>query len=99
MADGMKAEPRAVEYAVDATRRAGMEPKLSSIRGGTDGSQLTAKGLPTPNLSTGEHNPHSPLEWTCLEEMAIGRARAGGTGASLGEMMGRHDGIRRRDAD
>jgi tripeptide aminopeptidase len=31
---------------------------------------LTAKGLPTPNLSTGEHNFHSPLEWTCLEEMA-----------------------------
>ncbi len=30
---------------------------------------LTEKGLPTPNLSTGEHNPHSPLEWTCLEEM------------------------------
>jgi tripeptide aminopeptidase len=69
MADGMKAEPRAVEYAIEATRRAGMEPKISSIRGGTDGSQLTAKGLPTPNLSTGEHNPHSPLEWTCLEEM------------------------------
>jgi tripeptide aminopeptidase len=69
MGDGMKAEPRAVEYALEATRRAGMEPKLGSIRGGTDGSQLTAKGLPTPNLSTGEHNPHSPLEWTCLEEM------------------------------
>jgi tripeptide aminopeptidase len=28
-------------------------------------------GLPTPNLSTGEHNLHSPLEWTCVEEMAI----------------------------
>jgi tripeptide aminopeptidase len=69
MADGMKNEPRAVEFAVEATRRAGLEPKLGSIRGGTDGSQLTAKGLPTPNLSTGEHNPHSPLEWTCLEEM------------------------------
>jgi tripeptide aminopeptidase len=69
MADGLKAEPRAVEYALEATRRAGMEPKLGIIRGGTDGSQLTAKGLPTPNLSTGEHNPHSPLEWTCLEEM------------------------------
>ena len=27
-------------------------------------------GLPTPNLSTGEHNIHSTLEWTCLEEMA-----------------------------
>jgi len=69
MADGLKNEPRAVEYAMEATRRAGMEPKLGIIRGGTDGSQLTAKGLPTPNLSTGEHNPHSPLEWTCLEEM------------------------------
>jgi tripeptide aminopeptidase len=69
MADGLKNEPRAVEYALEATRRAGLEPKLGIIRGGTDGSQLTAKGLPTPNLSTGEHNPHSPLEWTCLEEM------------------------------
>lgn len=69
MADGMKNEPRALAYAVEATRRAGLTPKLSSIRGGTDGSQLTAKGLPTPNLSTGEHNPHAPLEWTCLEEM------------------------------
>lgn len=69
MADGMKSEPRAIAYAVEAMRRAGLEPKLGSIRGGTDGSQLTAKGLPTPNLSTGEHNPHSPLEWTCLEEM------------------------------
>ena len=46
-----------------------MEPIRSIIRGGTDGSRLTALGLPTPNLSTGEHNPHSPLEWTCLEEM------------------------------
>jgi tripeptide aminopeptidase len=69
MADGLKAEPRAVEYALEAIRRAGLEPKQGIIRGGTDGSQLTAKGLPTPNLSTGEHNPHSPLEWTCLEEM------------------------------
>jgi tripeptide aminopeptidase len=69
MAEGMKSEPRAVEYAMEATRRAGLQPKLGIIRGGTDGSQLTAKGLPTPNLSTGEHNLHSPLEWTCLEEM------------------------------
>ena len=41
----------------------------SGISRGTDGSQLTAKGLPTPNLSTAEHNLHSPLEYTCLEEM------------------------------
>ena len=69
MADGLKAEPRAVEYALEAIRRAGLEPEQGIVRGGTDGSQLTAKGLPTPNLSTGEHNLHSPLEWTCLEEM------------------------------
>ena len=39
------------------------------IRGGTDGSRFTELGLPTPNLSTGQHNPHSPLEWACLDEM------------------------------
>lgn len=69
MRDGIAKEPRAVEYAAQAVRRAGMEPTFRAIRGGTDGALLTEKGLPTPNLSTGEHNPHSPLEWTCLEEM------------------------------
>jgi len=69
MRDGIAKEPRAIKYAEEATRRAGLEPKFKIIRGGTDGSQITEKGLPTPNLSTGEHNPHSPLEWTCLEEM------------------------------
>lgn len=69
MRDGIAKLPQAVAFAEEAIRRAGMEPKRRSIRGGTDGAQLTEKGLPTPNLSTGEHNPHSPLEWTCLEEM------------------------------
>jgi len=69
MREGLDREPRAVALAVAATRAAGMEPSIDVIRGGTDGSQLTALGLPTPNLSTGEHNPHSPLEWTSLEEM------------------------------
>jgi len=69
MADGLAKEPRAVQLAAEAHRRLGREPKLTIVRGGTDGSQFTEKGLPTPNLSTGEHNPHSPLEWTCLEEM------------------------------
>jgi tripeptide aminopeptidase len=69
LGDGLKKEPRAIAYAVEAHRRLGRTPKLSIIRGGTDGSHLTAAGLPTPNLSTGEHNPHSPLEFTCVEEM------------------------------
>ena len=70
MADGMTREPRALSFAEEAMRRIGLEPKRTIIRGGTDGSRLTEMGLPTPNLSTGEHNFHSPLEWTCLEEMA-----------------------------
>jgi tripeptide aminopeptidase len=69
MADGLTKEPRAMAYADKAMRRAGFEPKFLSLRGGTDGSRLTELGLPTPNLSTGEHNPHSPLEWTSLEDM------------------------------
>jgi tripeptide aminopeptidase len=70
MADGLAKEPRALAFAQEAMRRAGLEPKLTIVRGGTDGSRLTEMGLLTPNLSTGEHNLHSPLEWTCLEEMA-----------------------------
>lgn len=69
MRDGLSVEPRALPKAIAATEAAGLTPNLAIIRGGTDGSRLTELGLPTPNLSTGEHNPHSPLEWTCVEEM------------------------------
>jgi tripeptide aminopeptidase len=50
-------------------KRVGLTPEFHSIRGGTDGSRLSEMGLPTPNLSTGMHNFHSPLEFACLEEM------------------------------
>ena len=69
MADGLPNEPRAVEFAKQAHDELGLEYRLSSIRGGTDGSMLTEKGLPTPNLSSGQHTQHSPLEWACLDEM------------------------------
>lgn len=69
MADGLKNEPRAVEFAVAAHQTLGREPKQTIVRGGTDGSRLTELGLPTPNLSSGQHNIHSPLEWACLDEM------------------------------
>ncbi|MCI0640369.1 MAG: peptidase T [Gemmataceae bacterium] len=69
MAEGLAKEPRAAAFAEEAIRRVGVEPKRTIVRGGTDGSRLTELGLPTPNLSTGEHNFHSPLEFTCLEEM------------------------------
>jgi tripeptide aminopeptidase len=69
MAEGLAKEPRAVALAEEAMKRVGLAPKRTIVRGGTDGSRLTELGLPTPNLSTGEHNLHSPLEFTCLEEM------------------------------
>ncbi len=69
MAEGLRKEPRALSFAEEAMKRAGLEPKRCIVRGGTYGSRLTEMGLPTPNLSCGEHNIHSPLEWTCLEEM------------------------------
>jgi len=69
MREGLVQEPRAIPKAEAAMKAIGIEPKRSIIRGGTDGSLLTAKGLPCPNLSTGQHNPHSPLEWASLDEM------------------------------
>jgi len=69
MAEGLAKEPRAVEFAEEAMKRVGLDPRRTIVRGGTDGSKLTELGLPTPNLSCGEHNLHSPLEWTCVEEM------------------------------
>jgi len=67
--DGLVHEPRALPKAEAAMLALGIEPKFGIIRGGTDGSLLTEKGLPTPNLSCGQHNIHSPLEWASLNEM------------------------------
>jgi tripeptide aminopeptidase len=71
MAEGLRREPRAVEFAREAHARLGRTAQLTVIRGGTDGSMLTAKGLPTPNLASGQHTPHSTLEWACLDEMVL----------------------------
>lgn len=69
MREGLEKEPRAVSYAIDAMRASGLEPTCKIIRGGTDGALMTEQGLPCPNLSCGQHNIHSPLEWTSLYEM------------------------------
>jgi len=69
MAEFLAKEPRAVALATEAYRQLGIEPTFKAIRGGTDGSRLSELGLPTPNLSTGMHNFHSPKEFCCLEEM------------------------------
>ncbi len=67
----LEKEPRAVEYAMEAIERIGLEPKLGSIRGGTDGSNLSARGLPTPNIFTGEQSFHSFTEWICTRDMEL----------------------------
>jgi tripeptide aminopeptidase len=61
--------PEIVDNAVEAIRRAGMEPVRGSIRGGTDGSRLSFMGLPCPNIFAGGHAFHSPLEWVSRQDM------------------------------
>jgi len=66
--------PRVVEAAFEAIRRAGVEPRLAITRGGTDGAVLSAQGLPTPNLFTGGQEYHSVREWASVQDMAAAAA-------------------------
>jgi len=59
-----------VELVRDACRKTGIEPFSIPIRGGTDGSRLTEKGVPTPNIFTGMAMIHGPLEWVSVQDMA-----------------------------
>ncbi len=61
--------PDVVENACEAFRRAGLDPRIEPIRGGTDGSRLSFMGLPTPNIFAGEHNFHSRYEWISTSDM------------------------------
>jgi len=61
--------PKIVEYAMEAIKRTGLEAKLCSIRGGTDGSRLSFMGLPCPNIFAGEHAFHSKQEWVSVQDM------------------------------
>ena len=67
-------DPRVVEAALEAIRRAGVEPRLALTRGGTDGAVLSAQGLPTPNLFTGGQEYHSVREWASVQDMAAAAA-------------------------
>ena len=74
MRDALERHPEIVANLEEAVRRVGLEPKRSSIRGGTDGSALTELGLPTPNIFTGGHDAHSEREWICVEDMGVAAA-------------------------
>jgi tripeptide aminopeptidase len=66
--------PEVVAAAEEAIRRAGVEPKHTIIRGGTDGARLSERGLPTPNLFTGGQDYHSVREWASVHDMAAAAA-------------------------
>jgi len=68
--------PRVVEAAEEALRLEGLDAIRTPIRGGTDGSVLSARGLPTPNLFTGGHEYHSKREWASVQEMGSAAAVA-----------------------
>jgi tripeptide aminopeptidase len=61
--------PEIIDNAMEAIRRAGLNPVKTSIRGGTDGSRLSFMGLPCPNIFAGEHAFHSRLEWVSVQDM------------------------------
>ncbi len=69
MKEVLDQHPEVVEYAKEAITRAGLEVKMESIRGGTDGSKLSFMGLPCPNLFAGEQAIHSKLEFISIQDM------------------------------
>ena len=69
MKEVLDRHPQIVDHAMEAVRGAGLAPKKSSIRGGTDGSRLSFMGLPCPNIFAGEHAFHSRLEWVSVQDM------------------------------
>jgi len=74
MRDTLARHPEILANLEEAVRRVGLEPRRTSIRGGTDGSALTEMGLPTPNIFTGGHDAHSEREWICVEDMGLAAA-------------------------
>jgi tripeptide aminopeptidase len=70
----LEPHPEIVQNAERAIRAEGIEPRRTPIRGGTDGSRLSERGLPTPNIFTGGHEYHSRREWASVQDMAAAAA-------------------------
>ncbi len=66
----LQEKPKVTERLIQAVKDADIEPNLVPIRGGTDGSVLTEKGLPCPNIFAGGVNFHGPREWVSTRVMA-----------------------------
>jgi tripeptide aminopeptidase len=69
MKDYMGQDTTLLDVMWEAAKRSNLEPRWVPIRGGTDGSRLTEKGLPCPNIFTGGQNYHGPTEWLSVDGM------------------------------
>lgn len=69
MRDKIEPVKHIVDIAANAMKALGINPIIAPIRGGTDGSQLSFKGLPTPNLFTGGENFHGKYEYISIDHM------------------------------
>lgn len=69
MKEMLELHPQVAEYAKEAIQKAGLDVKMESVRGGTDGSRLSFMGLPCPNLFTGMQGIHSKLEHISVQDM------------------------------
>lgn len=68
----LRDRPEIMDKLRAACADAGVQAYDEPVRGGTDGSRLTERGLPTPNIFTGGHNAHGPLEWVAVQDMERG---------------------------
>ena len=69
MREMIEKEMHIVDHAVEAMKRAGVEPEISPIRGGTDGARLSFDGLLCPNICTGSEGHHGRNEFACIQDM------------------------------
>ena len=71
MAEILAMHPEIIRRAEDAVRMAGLQPRCVPVRGGTDGAQLSFRGLPCPNLGTGGAAFHGPYEHISVQNMDL----------------------------
>jgi len=69
MKEVIREVPFVTDYAIEAMKKAGITPRPTIIRGGTDGSRLSFMGLPCPNIFTGEMGIHSRQEYVSIQDM------------------------------
>lgn len=86
MRDKVAEHPHIIEIARQAMLDCDIEPLMKPIRGGTDGAQLSFKGLPCPNLFTGGYNYHGKHEFVTLE----GMEKAVGVIVRIAELTAQH---------